>query len=107
MGDSSVNFFRFSKEIPLKFTKEFPVKFTGDFFGKDVTFRLILKKSYQEGVFDFFIRTPNLTKISNPQEICQDIFYIHIYVYMSLVFNISQNKKKIITVRIMLSPPPY
>ena len=34
----------------LKFTKEFPVKFTGDFFRKDVTFRLILKKSIRSEI---------------------------------------------------------
>ena len=73
--------FNFTKEIPVKFTKEFPVKFTGDFFYKDVTFRLILKKSYHEGVFDFFYSDPKLFKFLNPQEIFQDIFlYIHMYI---------------------------
>ena len=51
------------KEIPVKFTKEFPVKFTGDFFKKVFTFRLILKKSYQEGAFDFFYPDPQLVQI--------------------------------------------
>ena len=53
-----------------------------------LTFRLILKKSYQEGVFDIFVRTPNLSKFLNPQEIFQDIFF-YIYVDMGIVFNIS------------------
>ena len=48
------------QEIPFKFTKEFPVKFTGDFFHKYVTFRLILKKSYQEDVFDFIYPEPQI-----------------------------------------------
>ena len=39
---------------------------------------------------NFFIRTPNLTQILNPQEICRDNFYIYIYiyVYIYIVFNI-------------------
>ena len=81
-----MSIFEFIREIPVnrtffEFTKEFLVNLTGDFFYKYVTFRLILKKSYQEGVFDFFIRTPNLSKFLNPQEICQDIFYIYMYIY--------------------------
>ena len=54
------------------------VNFTGVFFGKYVTFRLIFKKSCQEGVFDFFYPDPNLSKFLNPQEIFQDIF---LYMY--------------------------
>ena len=53
-------------KIHVKFTKEFPVKFTGDFFYKYVTFRPILKKSYQEGVFEFLHPDPQLDQNLKP-----------------------------------------
>ena len=54
-----------------KNTKEFLLNliwiyFTGKSFVFFSTFRSILKKSNLEGVFEFFIWTPNLTKILNP-----------------------------------------
>ena len=58
-----------SPSILLKksqFTKELPVKFTGDFFYKYFTFKLILKKSYQEGVFEFFNPDPQLVQNFKP-----------------------------------------
>ena len=94
--------FKFTWKIPYKFIGprtefiiEFPlyfiwVQFTGKsfvFFFKKSTFRLILKNPTKRVFLIFLIRNPNLTKISNPQEICQDI--LNIYVYMSIVFNIS------------------
>ena len=42
-----------------------------------------------ECVFEFCIRTPNLTKTSNPQEICADNFFVYNLAYISIVFNIS------------------
>ena len=61
--------------------------------GNPFTFLRLLdwfKKNPTKRVFlIFFIRTPNLTKISNPQEICQEIFYIYKYVYIIIFFNIS------------------
>ena len=41
-------------------------KFTGKSFYFFSTFRLILKKSYQEGVFDFFYPDPKLVQIFKP-----------------------------------------
>ena len=79
-------------EIILKVeknTKDFPVKLTGDFFYKYVTFRLIFKKSYQQGVFEDYHPDPNLSKILNPQEICRDNFFLYIQVYMGIMFIIS------------------
>ena len=66
------------KEIPVKFRKEFPVKFTGDFFRKDVTFRLILEKSYQEGVFEFFNPDPQLVQNFKPTRNLSGQFFIYI-----------------------------
>ena len=75
----------FYREILCVFLQKNSLKnFTGKSFYFFSTFRLIFKKSYQEGVFDFFIRTPNLSKFSNPHEICQDIFFhrcISLYKY--------------------------
>ena len=69
------------KEIPVKFTKEFPVK-TGDFFYKYVTFRLIFKKSYQEGVFEFFYSDPQLDPNFKPtRNLSGQFFYIYISIY--------------------------
>ena len=70
------------QEIPFKFTKEFPVKFTGDFLYKYVTFRLIFKKSYQEGVFDIFYPDPQLVQIFKPtRNLAGHFFYIYISIY--------------------------
>ena len=77
--------FNFIIEIPVKFTKEFHVKFTGDFFYKYVTFRLILKKSYQEGVFDFFYPDPQLFQIFKPtRNLSENFFniYLSLYIYI-------------------------
>ena len=80
---------------PIQFTKEFPVKFTGDFFYKYVTLRQIFKKSYQEGVFDFFIRPPNMSKFLNPQEICQDIFlYMYKFIWVECLIYLKMTKIK-------------
>ena len=76
--------------MPVKFTKEFPVKLTGDFFYKYVTFRLILKKSYQEGVFEFLYPDPQLDQNLKPtRNFSGHFIYIYICVYICIVFNIS------------------
>ena len=67
--------FNFNKELPVKFTKEFPVKLTGDFFYKYVTFRLIFKKSYQEGVFDFISPDPQLVQNFKPTRYLSGQFF--------------------------------
>ena len=67
------------REFPLN---EFPVKFTGDFFYKYFTFRLILKKSYQEGVFYFFYLDPQLVQNFKPTRNLSGQFYIYIYKYI-------------------------
>ena len=69
------------KEIPFKFTKEFPVKFKGDFFYKYVTLRLILKKSYQEGVFEFWHPDPQLDQNLKPtRNLSEHFLYIYMYI---------------------------
>ena len=57
--------FNFTKEFPLKFTKEIPVKFTGKSFA-NITFRLILKKSTLEGVFEILLPDPQLHQSFKP-----------------------------------------
>ena len=49
---------------------------------------MISKKSNIEGVFEFFYSDRQLDQNLNPQEICADNFYVDIYVYMGLAFNI-------------------
>ena len=58
------------------------------FFYKYVTFRLILKKSYQDGVFEFLYPDPQLDQNLKPTRNLSGHF-IYIYVYISVVFNIS------------------
>ena len=64
------------KRIPFKFDlgsylqgNPFTILRLLDWFQKNPTKRVFLI---------FFIRTPNLSKFLNPQEICQDIFYIYV-----------------------------
>ena len=58
------------------------VNFTGVFFGKYVTFRLIFKKSCQEGVFDFFYPDPQLVQIFKPtRNFSGHFFYINRSIY--------------------------
>ena len=88
--------FKFKWKIPYKFIgprtkfiKEFPlyfiwVQFTGKsfvFFFKKSTFRLIFKKSYQEGVFDFIYPDPQLVQIFKPTRNLSGHF---LYIYMSI-----------------------
>ena len=89
--------FNFRKEIPLKLNRPKKIQ-NGEFLAKRPlkpgeiwrsTFSMIFKICCLEGVFDFCIRTPNLTKILNPQEICSNNFYIYSDTYMGIVFNIS------------------
>ena len=67
--------------MPVKFTKEFPVKFTGISFGKNITFRLIFKKSYQQGVFEFFHPDPQLVQIFKPTRNLSGHFFI-MYIFL-------------------------
>ena len=53
------------------------------------SFSMIKKKSTLEYVFEFFYSDPQLDQNLKPQEICAENFYIHIYVYLCLMFNIS------------------
>ena len=80
---------QFYKRNSCKIYKEFPVKFTGISFVKILLLDWFLKNPTNRVFLNFLIRTPNLSKFLNPQEICQDIFFIYTYVYMSKVFNIS------------------
>ena len=81
----------FYREILCIFLQKNSLKnFTGKSFYFLSTFRLILKKSYQEGVFDFFYPDPQLVQIFKPtRNLSGQFFYIYIYVYMGIVFNIS------------------
>merc|ERR1711989_32565 len=104
MGTSKKNYMRipfkfdlgsFYRKILCIFLQKNSLKnFTGKSFYFLSTFRLILKKSYQEGVFDFFYPDPQLDQNIKPtRNLSGHFLYTYIYVYMSLVFNISQNKK--------------
>ena len=78
---------KFDKRIPSKFYLK---NFTGKSFYFFSTFRLILKKSYQEGVFDFFYPDPQIDQNLKPtRNLCRQLSYISIWVYMDIVFNIS------------------
>ena len=64
------------KRIPFKFDLGFILQ------GNPFTFLRLLdwfKKNPTKRVFlNFLIRTPNLSKVLNPQEICRDNFFIYI-----------------------------
>ena len=65
----------FYREILLIFfQKNSLLNFTGKSFYFFSTFRLILKKSYQEGVFDFFYPDPQLVQNFKPTR----FYYIYI-----------------------------
>ena len=70
--------FNFKREILLKFTREIPVKFRGISLIKSVTFRLILKKSTLEGVFEIFHPDPQLVQIFKPTRNLSGHFLIYI-----------------------------
>ena len=70
---------KFYKRIPSKFYLK---NFTGKSFYFFSTFRLILKKSYQEGVFDFFYPDPQLDQNFKPtRNLSGHFLYIYICIY--------------------------
>ena len=68
---------------PLDFLQKNSLKnFTGKSFYFFSTFRLILKKSYQEGVFDFFYPDPQLDQNIKPTRNLSGHIYIYIGIYI-------------------------
>ena len=56
-----------------------PHQITGNFFYKYVTFRLIFKKSYQEGVFEILPPDPQLVQISKPSRNLSGHFIYYLF----------------------------
>ena len=73
----------FYREILCVFLQKNSLKnFTGKSFYFFSTFRLILKKSYQEGVFEFFNPDPQLVQSFKPtRNLSGQFFYIYISIY--------------------------
>ena len=72
--------FNFKREIPLK---NFRLQFYMENPYEKSTFKLILKKSYQQGVFDFFYPDPQLVQNFKPtRNLSGQFFYIYKYIWV-------------------------
>ena len=70
---------KFIKEFPLYFIRvQFTRKSFVFFFSKSRLLDWFFKNPTKRVFLILFIRTPNLSKFLNPQEICQDIFFIYV-----------------------------
>ena len=78
----SWNRVQFYKRNPCKIYKRITCKIYRDFFCKYITFRLIFKKSYQQGVFEFSHPDPQLVQIFKPtRNLPGHFLYIYTSVY--------------------------
>merc|ERR1712198_88501 len=84
-----------TRQTRKKITREFHLNliwfhFTGKSLLFFSTFSTISKKSNLEGVFEFFYSNHQLDQNLKPtRNLCGQLLYIFMYVYMCLVFNIS------------------
>ena len=92
-----INALQFYKRNPFKTEQTKKIK-KGEFFAKGPflfgeiwrsTFSMIFKKSYQQGVFDFFYPDPQLAQIFKPTRNLSGQFFLYIQVYMGIMFIIS------------------
>jgi len=71
-----------------------------------MTFSMIFKKSFLEGICEFLHPDPNLTKIFYPQEICAENFWLPIYIGIHIIIYIPKKYKENWRTLLIFRPTP-